>query len=82
LAYNKANIDDVAVSHREVGASCKRRAGEEAKAECVETVGGMPVGRYALTVCFAIIHRSLSVVVDKPYKHINKNNVWFAKALL
>jgi hypothetical protein len=82
LDYAEANVNDVMVSHCEAVASCKRHAGEEAKDECVQTVGGMPVGHHALMVCFAIFCRSLSVVVDKPHKHINKNYGWFAKAPL
>ncbi len=79
LDYVEADINDVAVGHREVGASCKRRTSEEVEDKCVKTIGGMPLGHHVLKVCFTILCRSLSVVVDKPHKHVNKNNVWFAK---
>ncbi len=78
LVYAEADVDNVVVGHCEVGASCKRHAGEEAKDKCVETVSRMPVSHHALTVCFAILYHSLSIVVDKPHEHIDKNNVRFA----
>jgi hypothetical protein len=80
LDHVEANVDNVVVGHREVNGSCKR--GEEAKDTCVETVGRMPVGCHALMVCFAIFCCSLSVVVNKSHKHIDKNAVRFEKAPL
>jgi hypothetical protein len=82
LDYAEAGVDNVAVGHREVGASCECRAGAEAENKCVKTVSRMPVGRHMPTVRFAILRRSLSVVVDTPHKHVDKNDVWFAKAPL
>ncbi len=79
LDYVEANVDNVAVGHREAGASCQHRASEEAEDKCVEAIGGMPVGCYALMVCFAIFRRRLTVVANKLHKHVNKNDVWFAK---
>ncbi len=81
LDYAEADDDDVVVGYCEVGASCKCLTCEEAEDECVETIGGMPVGRHVLMVCFMILRHSLTIVVDKPHKHVNKNNVQFAKAL-
>jgi hypothetical protein len=80
--YAEADVNNVVVGHHEVGASCKCRAGEEAEDKCVETVGKMPVGCHALMVCFAILRRSLTIVVDKPHDHADKNDVWFAKVPL
>ncbi len=82
LDYAEADVDNVAVGHREVVSSYKCCAGEEVKDKCVKTVGRIPVGRHALMVCFGILCRSLSIVVNKPHEHINKNNVWFAKVPL
>jgi hypothetical protein len=82
LDYAEANVDNVAVGHCEVGASCEHRTNEEAEAKHVEIVGGMSVSRHALTVCFAILRHSLTLVVEKPHKHVDKNNVWFAKVPL
>jgi hypothetical protein len=45
--YVEANVDDVAVSHCEVGASCKRRAGEKVEDECVKP----SVGCQLATIC-------------------------------
>jgi hypothetical protein len=82
LDYTEANVANVVVGHREVGASCECHAGEEAEDKCVKAVGGMPVGCHALTVCFGIFCHCLTVVVNKPHKHIDEKNVWLAKAPL
>jgi hypothetical protein len=82
LDYTEAYVDDVAVGHCEVGASRKHCAGEEAEDECVKAIGGMPVGHHALTVYFAILRCCLNIVVNKPHKHVDKNNVWFVKVPL
>ncbi len=82
LDYVEVNVNNVVFGHHEVGASCKHHAGEEAEDKCVKTVSRMPIGRHLLTIGFAILRHSLSIVVSKPHKHVNKNNVCFAKALL
>ncbi len=82
LDYMEADVDNVAVGHREVGASCECNSGEEAKDKCVKTVSGMPVSRHALTIHFVILRCSLSIVVDKQHKNIDKNNDSFAQAPL
>ena len=59
-----------------------RRAREEAEGEGVKTVAGMPVGGHPLAIRIAIFCRHRTIVLRKPLKHVNEDNVWFPEAPL
>ncbi len=57
----------VKLVHPVIAAPVKRQRTSVSK-----TLSKMPVGCHLLTVCFAILHHSLFVVVNKPHKHVKK----------
>jgi hypothetical protein len=56
-------------------------ASEKAKDEDIKSIGRMTVGGHPLTICFAIIGRHLTILVDKPEEVIDVDVVGFTEAL-
>ncbi len=78
----KVDVDNVAVGHCVVLASCKRRVSEKVEDKCIKAIGGMPIGGHLLPVCFAILSCHFAVVVNKPQENIGKDNIWLAEVPL
>ncbi len=76
------DVDNVAINDRVPCGVGVCRACEEAEGEGIKTVAGMPVGGHPLAICVAIFCRRHTLVLCKPLKHGDKDNVWLAEAPL
>jgi hypothetical protein len=75
----EANVDDIDVVLLESCAAGIRSSGEEAEDEGIKPVGGGPIGGHPLPVCLAILGRCLTVLVDKPEKEVDEDDIRFAE---
>ncbi len=80
--HAQANVNNVVVVHRKTCASRKRSAGVEAQYKDVRLVSRMPLSSHALAICFTVFIGRLAIMVDKPYEHLDKDNVGLAEVPL
>ncbi len=63
-------LRQIAVLHWVAHLACVQCANEEGCCEGLEPFGWMPVGGYPLSILFAVFHRCLAILRDKPVKHV------------